>query len=86
MYKDKDKQREAQRNWVRQKRAAKGSTDTLRTDAESLQHKSGTDTMSAKAVNGKPNQMTVMERLFYRPAHLLKPGETNFVSLPGRAC
>lgn len=26
-YKDKDKQREAQRDWVRQKRAAKGSTD-----------------------------------------------------------
>ena len=39
-------------------------------------------------VTGKPKsyQMTVMERLFYRPAHLLKPGETNFVSLPGRAC
>lgn len=31
-------------------------------------------------------KMTVMERLFYRPAHLLKPSETNFVSLPGRAC
>ena len=27
MYKDKDKQREAQRKWVRQKRAAKGSTE-----------------------------------------------------------
>ena len=27
MYKDKDKQREAQREWVRQKRAAKGSTE-----------------------------------------------------------
>ncbi len=26
MYKDKDRQREAQRNWVRQKRANKGST------------------------------------------------------------
>lgn len=25
-------------------------------------------------------QMTIMERLFYRP------GQTNFVSLPGRAC
>jgi hypothetical protein len=31
-------------------------------------------------------KMTVMERLFYRPAHLLKPGQTNFISLPGRAC
>jgi len=31
-------------------------------------------------------QMTVMERLFYRPASKLKPGETNFISLPGRAC
>ncbi len=27
MYKDRDKQREAQRNWVRQKRAVKGSTE-----------------------------------------------------------
>ena len=32
------------------------------------------------------HRMTVMERLFYRPAHQLLPGETNFVSLPGRAC
>ena len=32
------------------------------------------------------HKMTVMERLFYRPAHQLLPGETNFISLPGRAC
>ena len=31
-------------------------------------------------------RMTVMERLFYRPASRLKPGEHNFVSLPRRAC
>ena len=29
-------------------------------------------------------KMTIMEQLFYRP--VLKPGQTNFVSLPGRAC
>lgn len=50
-YKDKDKQREAQREWVRQKRAAKGSTDTLSSEAESLQHKSGSDTESIKQAN-----------------------------------
>ena len=33
MYKDKDKQREAQREWVRQKRAAKGSTGNKIQDA-----------------------------------------------------
>ncbi len=32
------------------------------------------------------HQLTVMERLFYRPANKLKPGQHNFVSLPGRAC
>ncbi len=30
--------------------------------------------------SGGSHRLTVMERLFYRP------GETNFVSLPGRAC
>jgi len=59
-------------------------TDTLRTKAESLQHKSGTDTMSVKDGKDTEYQMTVMERLFYRSK--LKPGQTNFVSLPGRAC
>ena len=56
----------------------KGVTVTLTTNKET---KSVTVTDKPK-----PYQMTVMERLFYRPAHLLKPGETNFVSLPGRAC
>lgn len=32
------------------------------------------------------HKMTVMERLFYRPASQLLSGQTNFVSLPGRAC
>lgn len=32
------------------------------------------------------HKMTVMERLFYKPVDQLLPGETNFVSLPGRAC
>ncbi len=32
MYKNKDKQRQAQRNWVRQKRATKGSTEQGSTD------------------------------------------------------
>ncbi len=31
-------------------------------------------------------RMTVMERLFYRPAHKLGKGQHNFVSLPGRPC
>jgi hypothetical protein len=31
-------------------------------------------------------RLTVMERLFYRPASELRSGEHNFVSLPGRAC
>ena len=34
----------------------------------------------------KKFRMTVMERLFYRPADRLRDGEHNFVSLPGRAC
>ena len=34
----------------------------------------------------KDRSMTVMERLFYQPADKLRPGEHNFVSLPGRAC
>ena len=42
--------------------------------------------MPADTYARKVPKMTIMERLFYRPAHLLKGGETNFVSLPGRAC
>ncbi len=34
----------------------------------------------------KDRKLTIMERLFYRPASELKSGEHNFVSLPGRAC
>ena len=43
---------------------------------------------NAKPKRGKDikYQMTIMERLFYRPANQLKTGEHNFVSLPGRAC
>lgn len=41
------------------------------------------DLQTARPTN---HRMTVMERLFYRPASQLLPGETNFVSLPGRAC
>ena len=42
-----------------------------------------TDLHTLRPTNHK---MTVMERLFYRPASQLLPGQTNFVSLPGRAC
>ena len=41
---------------------------------------------STPAYHTNQKLMTVMERLFYRPASQLKPGEHNFVSLPGRAC
>jgi len=54
------------------------------TKAES--HVDASDITMTKAIHRLIPKMTVMERLFYRPAHLLKPGETNFVSLPGRAC
>ena len=41
-------------------------------------------TVSSRPISESGHELTVMERLFYRPAH--KPGEHNFVSLPGRAC
>ena len=150
MYKDKDKQRDAQRNWVRQKRAVKGSTGQGSTEVKLVgdlppkeqamvlkvlsppkpkrgknikcfadlsldikktivrlttnpdgsidhaaranriaiaidyQHKHPDRYHSTGAVF--TGSMTVMERLFYRPANELKPGEHNFASLPGRAC
>ncbi|MHC4270658.1 MAG: hypothetical protein ACYSTS_19685 [Planctomycetota bacterium] len=40
MYKDKDKQREYQRNWVRQKRA-KGSTNVIPSDTTSVEPDTG---------------------------------------------
>lgn len=43
-------------------------------------------TLSSRPALEFTGKMTVMERLFYRPVSQLKPGETNFVSLPGRAC
>lgn len=36
--------------------------------------------------SAKHVRMTVMERLFYRPAHMLISGEYNFVSKPYCAC
>lgn len=43
-------------------------------------------TLSSRPALEFTGKITVMERLFYRPVGQLKPGETNFVSLPGRAC
>jgi hypothetical protein len=43
-------------------------------------------TVSSTPIKDSCHSLTVMERLFYRPASQLKPGEHNFVSLPGRAC
>lgn len=44
------------------------------------------DELSVNARDTRPYQMTIMEKLFYKPASQLKSGEHNFVSLPGRAC
>ena len=44
------------------------------------------NTLSSQPTLHTSHKLTVMERLFYRPAKDLLPGQTNFVSLPGRAC
>lgn len=44
------------------------------------------NSLSSQPAMHTTHSMTVMERLFYRPADQLKPGQYNFVSLPGRAC
>ncbi len=44
------------------------------------------NTLSSQPALHTTHKMTVMERLFYRPIVELLPGQTNFVSLPGRAC
>ena len=100
-YKDKDKQREAGRERARRYREAhqkallsEGVTDkalpngNVSIETLAIMDAGCGDKLSHGLKRGKDIkcQMTVMERLFYRPAHLLKPGETNFVSLPGRAC
>jgi len=43
-------------------------------------------TVSSTPISTSTHKLTVMERLFYRPADKLMPGQHNFVSLPGRAC
>jgi len=93
MYKDPDKQKEANRRakarW-KEKRADIAVREALGIPEQGIPSK-GIPPIERipkkfKPVTDKPYQMTVMERLFYKPANLLKPGETNFVSLPGRAC
>jgi hypothetical protein len=44
------------------------------------------NTLSSRPAREFTGKLTIMERLFYRPAHLLKSGERNFISLPGRVC
>ncbi len=44
------------------------------------------NSLSSQPVRHTTHRLTVMERLFYRPANELGKGEHNFVSLPGRAC
>lgn len=43
-------------------------------------------TLSSRPVIEFTGKLTVTERLFYHPVSELRKGETNFVSLPGRAC
>lgn len=79
MYKDKEKQKEANRlAQARFKAKQKGITGNGQgiTDTRLM-----TPNEASKHV-----RMTVMERLFYQPAHKLNLGEHNFVSLPGCAC
>ena len=55
MYKDKEKQREAQRDWVRQKRAAKGSTEQGSTQGVTItkadSHVGASDISAVKAIH-----------------------------------
>ena len=51
MYKDKDKQREAQRDWVRQKRAVKGSTEQGSTVTKADSHVDASDIGIVKALH-----------------------------------
>ena len=82
MYKDKEKQREANKRAAQKRRnKAKGMTQGM-TLAANVIPKPTQNVIPAKHCPS----LTVMERLFYRPAHKLKAGEHNFVSLPGRAC
>lgn len=103
-YKDKDRQREANRQAQARFKAkgitdegitSKGITEQGKTKPLEHEHRVPVSDQPKKVYpplsiykRGKDtkHQMTVMERLFYKPAHLLKPSETNFVSLPGRAC
>lgn len=85
MYKDPDKQREANREASKKRRVlAKRNREGMTTTLDNVIPV--TPSSDTHVIPKRGYQMTVMERLFYRPAHLLKPGETNFISLPGRAC
>ena len=102
MYKDKDKQREASRERQRRYKARhKGVTSEGVTDKalpgepipQGWEDEMSDNLERTGNIQGTPKRgkdikykMTVMERLFYRPAYMLKSGETNFVSLPGWAC
>ena len=90
MYKDKDKQREADKERQRRYKAKQKALLNEGVTDKALPKGRDVCMFLPKKVpkRGKDikYQMTVMERLFYRPANELKQGEHNFVSLPGRVC
>ena len=89
MYKDKDKQRKAAREAQRRYKAKQqGITEGITSDRVLPQGitKVLPADMDKTLLAKRYPSLTVMERLFYRPASELNPGEHNFVSLPGRAC
>lgn len=97
MYKDKTKQREANRERQRRYKAKQKALLIEGVTGEALPKEEPIKferfdipervyfTLKEQLAKRYPS-LTVMERLFYRPANKLGIGEHNFVSLPGQAC
>lgn len=75
MYKDKDKQREAQRNWVRQKRAVKGSTEQGSTVTKADSHVDASDIGMVKALH---QAILKPERIAQDNIRVSKPGDPDY--------
>ena len=74
-YKDKDKQKEVQRDWVRQKRAGKGSTKQGSTITGADNHIDASDINVVKALH----QITTKpERTAQGNIRVSKPGDANY--------
>ena len=94
MYKDKEKQKEAQRRWVRQKRSKKGSTSQGSTDGSTvcvipkqLPANYGQPNCECRHCRANASNKTnlTINHGQYKPTSQLGPKEVNRVALPGDA-